>query len=151
MSEKLCECGCGLPAPIAKHSDPKLGFAKGDARRFIKGHSRRTSVKRFVDKRGYVHVRCPGHPPRPGLIFEHRLVMENKLNRILLNGEHVHHINGIKDDNRPENLQLLSPLQHNLTTKTCTYCPLRKEIRLLRWELRELKESLQVRLEDGIR
>lgn len=44
--------------------------------------------------------------------FEHRLVMEKSIGRKLEHDEHVHHINGNKQDNRMDNLQVLSKSEH---------------------------------------
>jgi hypothetical protein len=60
-------------------------------------------------KAGYVMVWAPEHPRSRNnarYVFEHILVMEKTLGRYLVEGESVHHRNGVRDDNRPENLEL---------------------------------------------
>lgn len=62
----------------------------------------RKKLDRVYDSAGYVSIRNDSGR----LVSEHRLVMEAKIGRPMRKGESVHHINGIRDDNRPENLEL---------------------------------------------
>lgn len=67
---------------------------------------------------GYLFLYEPDHPKayRNGWVAEHRYVMEQELGRYLATDEHVHHVNGIKDDNRLSNLRVLDAQQHRLLT-----------------------------------
>lgn len=61
-----------------------------------------------IDNLGYVFWTDSSHPlaTKSGRVAEHRVVMAEKIGRDLTSGENVHHINGCRHDNRPENLEL---------------------------------------------
>ncbi len=81
---------------------------------------------RLIDKDGYVLIHVKGHPngrKHTPYVLEHRLVMEEFLGRHLLPDEVVHHINGVKDDNRIENLQLFENNAAHLAVDLKGRCP----------------------------
>jgi hypothetical protein len=66
-----------------------------------------------ITKAGYRHITKVGHPNASinGKIQEHTFVMSAHLGRPLAKHESVHHKNGIRSDNRLENLELWSRYQ----------------------------------------
>lgn len=92
----------------AKHRNPRfcsMGCKSGNYR-----------ADRFLNRNGYPVVLCADGKKR----IEHRAVAEAKIGRPLRRGEHVHHINGDRTDNRPENLDVLSRSQHTSLHKRCS-------------------------------
>ena len=68
----------------------------------------------YSDWEGRIYVYAPNHPfpSRDKHVRRSHLVMEKYLGRYLSKGEHVHHINEDKSDDRIENLSVVSPQEH---------------------------------------
>jgi hypothetical protein len=107
-----------LPPREYKHpacDEPECG-RRAERRGYCRQHAQehfgprqRNPVKYGKKDNPYISLYRPDHPnafPSSGYVPEHVLIITEILGRALYLGENVHHKNGVRSDNRPENLEL---------------------------------------------
>lgn len=102
----------------SKYCNRNCYFKSDRMKKLLSDNGKKRKGKSIVAYRiswGYKYIFMPEHPnsTKQGYIAEHRLVAEEKIKRYLLREEVIHHINGVRDDNRPENLLVMSKSEHH--------------------------------------
>lgn len=107
-----CACGCGDIRRAVDYHGKRYSFCnhhatKGERHPQWKGGRNKHS--------GYWMLWMPWHhrAQRKGYVPEHIIVAERALGRPIYRNEHCHHINGIKDDNRAENIRVIPKGMHS--------------------------------------
>jgi len=94
---------------------PKKSTSKYCSRKCLwskNGGRNKKKITWWKNQKGYIEGRIWINDKIQVQVKQHRWVMEGYLGRPLLATEDVHHINEIKDDNRPENLEIISHGEH---------------------------------------
>jgi len=119
VSEALClweECTVAVPQPNKYYRKKYCAEHLHHRLTEVGGRGLHTTYP-FVTSEGYVQVAAG--------VVEHRAVMEEILGRPLRKGENVHHRNGVRNDNRPENLELWAtpqPPGQRVSDLVCPHC-----------------------------
>lgn len=123
-----CLCDCGNQRVVRGGSlwngkTKSCGCWNKDLHKQMQGIKSNNWKGGRIKLNGYVLIRNPHHPnaAQDGYVAEHRAVMSECLGRPLRDDEVVHHRNCVRDDNRIENLELVTYHTH-LGLVTCPFC-----------------------------
>jgi hypothetical protein len=116
----LRSCGVEIRNRVECH---KVGYQKGRIEKLNGDKAKGWKGGRVTNSDGYIKILAGADHPfvcmakgRPLYILEHRLVMARHLGRPLKESEIVHHLNGIRKDNRFENLGMVNRKRHDNNT-----------------------------------
>ncbi len=137
---KKCQYTHGCPDKVRyKIHKANKGKRYSIATEFKKGHTPMSSINpeimprgkdhhkwkggHVIDMNGYIWIRCINHPmANHGYVYEHRLLIEQHLDRYLSSEETVHHINEVKTDNRIKNFMVFATTGYHTSFHQHGYC-----------------------------
>ncbi len=122
---KMCECGCGKAAPIAKGDDNRRGQTKGQQLRFVNGHNQRgmTGAKsnrwsggRSITTDGRYKVHKPEHQRAGsnGYVYQSILIAEKAFGKSIPIGARVHHVDSNEGNDKNNNLVICESCAYHL-------------------------------------
>jgi hypothetical protein len=110
---KYCGWKCYWVSLIGKPSPRKGKKVSPQTLQKLRVCYRKRAKKRGLHGNGYIYLYNPRHPRNiNGGVPEQVIVMEKHIGRHLVPNEIVHHVNGIKTDNKLSNLQLMTDKEH---------------------------------------
>jgi len=118
----ICK-SCGSDENIITYKHAKfLGYCKKCMYKKLRFNHNQIESKKHKHRDGYIYLRGQKYINHPRYstngLLEHVYIMEKRIGRPIREDEEIHHKNEIKDDNRPENLELLNKSEHRRKHKT---------------------------------
>ena len=91
----------------------RIPWNKGKHPEYMQGFHNPAWKGGITKHNGYIYIHKPKHPfNNNGYVKRTRLVAEKYLGHYLTKKDITHHINGIKNDDRPENIKIITRSEH---------------------------------------
>lgn len=121
-NRKLPDKSCPVCGEIFRPLRAGSKYCSNPCARSLNGGKNKKQESWWKNAKGYIEGRIWISDEVQIRVKQHRFIAEGILGRPLAAHEDVHHKNGIKDDNRPENLEVISRSEHSkMTNKNRAY------------------------------